>query len=107
MPKIPPLSGLRLIKILEKVGFHRVRQKGSHVILINKKRVKIVVPMHPNKKVKPSLVRVIIKQAGLTREEFFRLLENRNVRSITFLISPKLILLAGKRILAKESNQLS
>ncbi|MCD6246864.1 MAG: type II toxin-antitoxin system HicA family toxin [Candidatus Diapherotrites archaeon] len=77
MPKIPSLSGVKLIKILEKVGFQRVRQKGSHVILINSFGVRIVVPIHPNRKLKQGLVRVIIKEAGLTRKEFLKLLKNR------------------------------
>lgn len=34
MPKLPVLSGRKLIKLLKKVGFDEVRQKGSHVILV-------------------------------------------------------------------------
>ena len=33
MSKLPILTGLELIKILERVGFKTVRQKGSHVFL--------------------------------------------------------------------------
>jgi len=36
---------------------------------------RIVVPVHPGKDVKPGLVRKIIAEAGLTREEFFKLLD--------------------------------
>lgn len=42
--------------------------------MMNDRRVRIVVPMHPGKDVKPSLVNMIIKEAGLTREEFLKLL---------------------------------
>jgi predicted RNA binding protein YcfA (HicA-like mRNA interferase family) len=31
MPKLPVLSGEELIKALEKAGFKKVRQKGSHI----------------------------------------------------------------------------
>jgi len=31
MPKLPVLSGEELIRLLFKAGFHKVRQKGSHV----------------------------------------------------------------------------
>ncbi|ATZ61525.2 MAG: type II toxin-antitoxin system HicA family toxin [Methanosarcinales archaeon Met12] len=33
--KLPVLSGRELIKILAKIGFSPVRQKGSHIILVN------------------------------------------------------------------------
>jgi len=42
---------------------------------MNEKGVRIVVPVHPGKKIKPGLIRVIITEAGLTREEYFKLLE--------------------------------
>ncbi|MCD6089439.1 type II toxin-antitoxin system HicA family toxin [Candidatus Bathyarchaeota archaeon] len=77
MPKIRPLSSQRLIKILEKIGFKIIRQKGSHVIMINDRGTRIVIPVHPGKDVKPGLIRAIIKEAGLSREEFFRILKEK------------------------------
>ncbi|RLG82151.1 MAG: hypothetical protein DRO09_00965 [Thermoprotei archaeon] len=35
----------KLIKILNKVGFKPVRQRGSYVILMNERRTRIVVPV--------------------------------------------------------------
>ena len=75
MPKITPIDPYKLIKILNKVGFKPIRQKGSHIILMNEQRTRIVVPVHPGRKLKPSLIRVIIREAGLTREKYFELLE--------------------------------
>ena len=75
MPRITPIDPYKLIKLLSKLGFRSIRQRGSHVILVNEQGVRIVVPVHPGKKVKPGLVRVIITEAGLTREEYFKLLE--------------------------------
>ena len=75
MPKISPVNPQKLIKILEKSGFKVIRQKGSHVIMMNDKGTRIVVPVHPGKDVKPGLIRAIIKEAGLSREKFFKLLE--------------------------------
>jgi len=51
------------------------RQRGSHVILVNKEGTRIAVPVHPGKKLKPGLIRIIITEAGLTREKYFKLLE--------------------------------
>lgn len=74
MPKIGAVPPEKLIKILSREGFHVVRQKGSHVIMI-KEGVRTVVPVHPGKDVKPGLVRAIIREAKLTRKRFFELLE--------------------------------
>jgi predicted RNA binding protein YcfA (HicA-like mRNA interferase family) len=43
--------------------------------MMNDKRVRVVIPVHPSRDVKPGLIRAIIKEAGLTREEFFKLLK--------------------------------
>mgnify|MGYP000120727550 FL=1 len=75
MPRVTPIDPYKLIKILNKVGFKPVRQRGSHVILMNEQRTRIVVLLHSGKKLKPGLVRVIIREAGLTREKYFKLLK--------------------------------
>jgi len=75
LPRVTPIDPYKLIKILNKVGFKPVRQRGSHVILMNEQRTRIVVPVHSGKKLKPGLVRVIIREAGLTREKYFKLLK--------------------------------
>ena len=43
--------------------------------MIDERGTRIVTPVHPGKDVKPGLIRAVIKEAGLSREEFFRLLE--------------------------------
>jgi len=43
--------------------------------MMNGHGTRIVIPTHPGKDVKPGLIRAIIKEAGLTREMFFRLLK--------------------------------
>lgn len=48
-PKLPVLSGEDLIRILQKIGYVRTRQKGSHVRLLHPtdpNRVPITVPLH-------------------------------------------------------------
>ncbi|MEX2705945.1 MAG: type II toxin-antitoxin system HicA family toxin [Candidatus Freyrarchaeum guaymaensis] len=77
MPKIKPLPPQKIIKILGKAGFRILRQKGSHLIMINERGTRIVVPTHPGKEIKPSLIRAIIREAGLKREDFFKLLKEK------------------------------
>ncbi len=52
---------------LERLGFVRLRQKGSHVILRRWQRG-CVVPMHAE--LAPGTLRGILRQAGVTLEEF-------------------------------------
>jgi len=75
LPKISPLNPQKLIKILQTAGFKIIRQKGSHIIMIDDRKTRIVIPVHPGKDVKPGLIRAIIKEAGLSREDFFKLLK--------------------------------
>ncbi len=75
MSKLRPLPSKKVIKALSKVGFVPFRQKGSHIILKNEEGVVIVVPNNPGEDIGRGLLLKIIKQAGLTKEEFLKLLE--------------------------------
>ncbi|HTV57235.1 MAG TPA: type II toxin-antitoxin system HicA family toxin [Verrucomicrobiae bacterium] len=69
-PKLPVLSGDQLIKILEKFGYVRVRQKGSHVRLRHSsdlERVPVTVPLH--KTLKRGLLHRLLRDAGITQEQ--------------------------------------
>lgn len=62
-----------IVRILEKLGYIQKRQTGSHVIMFNPSRKRIItVPMHA-KELKKGLVRGIIKQAESTEKEFLKL----------------------------------
>jgi len=73
--KIAPVEPKKLIKALTKIGFKPVRQKGSHVILVNEKGTRVIVPVHPGRDVKPGIVRAIISEVGMERGRFPKLLE--------------------------------
>ena len=71
MPRLPRVSGAEAIRALEQLGFTQVRQRGSHVVLkrVGPDRVAgCVVPLHPALAV--GTLRGILKQAGVTPEEF-------------------------------------
>jgi predicted RNA binding protein YcfA (HicA-like mRNA interferase family) len=73
MSKLPRISGQAGIKALEKVGFYVKRQEGSHIILRRDEPfTQVVVPNH--KELDRGTLRAIIRQAGLSVEEFVRLL---------------------------------
>ncbi|MCK5510910.1 type II toxin-antitoxin system HicA family toxin [Candidatus Parcubacteria bacterium] len=74
MPKLPAISGKKVIKKLEKIGYSSIRQKGSHVRLRNSDNLDckpITVPVH--KIIKPGLLCKIIKDADLSVEKFINL----------------------------------
>lgn len=62
-----------VIRILEKLGFIRKRQTGSHVIMYSSKLKRTIpVPFHV-KDVKRGLLLGIAKQAESSEEEFIKL----------------------------------
>lgn len=67
MPKLPVLSGQDVIRILERLGFEQIRQRGSHVVL-RRQAVGCVVPLH--KELKTGTLVGVIRQAGITQDEF-------------------------------------
>jgi predicted RNA binding protein YcfA (HicA-like mRNA interferase family) len=72
MSRIKALRPNELIRVLEKAGYTRARQTGSHVILT--KAGKRSIPVHP-KTLKRGLQEAIFKQAELEPEDVQRLLD--------------------------------
>ena len=70
MPRLPRVSGAEAIRVLERLGFIQVRQRGSHVVL---KRVGpdgftgCVVPLHSELAI--GTPRGILKQAGIRADD--------------------------------------
>jgi predicted RNA binding protein YcfA (HicA-like mRNA interferase family) len=74
MPKLPVISGKICIQALLRLGFLVRSQEGSHVILVrDEPKKRLVVPNH--KELEKGTLRAIIRQAGLTVEEFEALLK--------------------------------
>ncbi len=72
--RLPTVTARELIRALERAGFVVQRQRGSHVSLRHPGAGRTtVVPAHAGD-VKRPLLRMIIAQAGLSEDEFLRLL---------------------------------
>jgi len=69
------LSAKKTIRILEKIGFQKVRRKGSHVIMGHPDGRLTVVPMHKGEDIGPGLLLEIIKDTRLTKKEFINLID--------------------------------
>lgn len=73
MPKIKRVSGEQTIHALEKLGFVRVRQRGSHVVLKRQTESGVqgcVVPLH--RELAEGTLRAILQQAQVSPDDFMR-----------------------------------
>jgi predicted RNA binding protein YcfA (HicA-like mRNA interferase family) len=74
MPRLPTVTPRQLVQALEKAGFEIDHQTGSHVVLWRASDgARVVIPWH-NHDLGRGLTLRIIKSAGLTRDEFEKLL---------------------------------
>jgi len=67
--KLPQLTARELIAILRRHGFEIDRQSGSHAILIHENGRRVTVPVHSGRTIGKGLLRSIMNDAGLTRED--------------------------------------
>lgn len=71
MVRLPAISGLELIRILERKGYRRVRTKGSHARLYPPDFLpgakKVTVPLH--KHIKVGTLSSIMEDAGLAADD--------------------------------------
>lgn len=75
MPELPILSENEAIQALQKLGFVRVRQRGSHVVLKKQTaagEIGCVVPLH--KELAVGTLRGILRQAQVDIDDFLRCL---------------------------------
>ena len=71
MPSLRKVSGDEAIRALERLGFKKVRQRGSHVVLKKTTEHEVlgcVVPLHPELKI--GTLRGILRQAKTGVDEF-------------------------------------
>lgn len=67
--RLPSMTAPELMRILERRGFERVRQSGSHLILRHSDGRRVTVPMHKSKDLGRGLLARIMKDADLTVED--------------------------------------
>jgi predicted RNA binding protein YcfA (HicA-like mRNA interferase family) len=75
-PQLPVISGRKAVEAFKTIGYKVVRQRGSHIRLRdenNPKHPPLTIPDH--KELKLGLLRKLIRDAGLTVEEFQKLLQ--------------------------------
>jgi predicted RNA binding protein YcfA (HicA-like mRNA interferase family) len=69
MPEVPLLSGREVVRVFEKFGWKKARQKGSHIILVKEGQyTTLSVPDY--REVSRGTLRSLIRLAGLAITEF-------------------------------------
>jgi predicted RNA binding protein YcfA (HicA-like mRNA interferase family) len=72
MPFLPIVSATEVCRALERAGFVRRSQRGSHVKMRHADGRTVIVPMHTE--VALGTLHSILRQAGLSAEQFVGLL---------------------------------
>jgi len=70
-PRLPVVSGATVVQVLERLGFRRVGQRGSHVKLRRQYEGTVltaIVPLHAE--LAPGTFQSILRQAAINLEEF-------------------------------------
>ena len=71
MGRLSNISGKQAVKIFEKYGYVLDHQTGSHQILLHPEKNTLSIPNH--RELAPGLLRSLIRQAGMTVDEFLGL----------------------------------
>ena len=72
MAGLPVLKPREVVRVLEKMGFVEVRQRGSHKQYRHADGRCTTVPFHGSRDVSPRLLRQILKDIRVTPEDFLR-----------------------------------
>jgi len=73
MAKLKPLKAEAVITKLKKLGFSGTFPGGKHVRMVHKeKKLIIPIPVHKGKDISIGLIREIINEIGISREEWIK-----------------------------------
>lgn len=73
MSKLGNISGKEAVKAFQKAGWQPIGRVGSHLVMVKPGiRVNLSIPQH--KELSVGTLRALIRNAGLTVEEFLELL---------------------------------
>ncbi len=74
MPKLPIVKTKELIRALERIGFFKFHQVGSHAQFKYLDGRRITVPMHAGKDIKKKMLKGILNDLEISVEEFLAVL---------------------------------
>ena len=74
MGRAPALTSNDVVRVLEKLGFRRIRQRGSHLRLRHPDNRVVTVPIHAGQDLGRGILSKILRDADLTQQEFLSVL---------------------------------
>jgi predicted RNA binding protein YcfA (HicA-like mRNA interferase family) len=74
MTRLPVISGAALLRLLERAGFAVTRSESSHYVVKHPDGRWTIVPVHANRDLTRTLLRKILRQAGISIEQYLDLL---------------------------------
>lgn len=72
--RLPTLKARDVIRVLRKVGFYELRQRGSHVCFKHPDGRFTLVPRHDREDIGRGLLRQILREINISPEEFSKFL---------------------------------
>ena len=72
--RLPMLKSREIISVLRKLGFYKVRQKGSHIFFQHSDGRSTLIPFHSREDIGRGLLRQILREIEVAPEEFLKLL---------------------------------
>lgn len=75
MPKLPVIKARKLYKTLQKLGFSKYHQVGSHIQLKHPDGRRTTIPYHPTKEIRQGTLKAIIEDLDMTTKEFTKALK--------------------------------
>lgn len=75
MTRLLPITAEQMERGLLRLGFERIRQKGSHVIYRHPDGRTTTVPFHASRQLAKPLLREILREIRITPEEFYHFVE--------------------------------
>lgn len=76
MSKLPIVDAKTMERMLRRLGFDAVRQKGSHVFYRHPDGRTTTVPHHRGRDLARPLIREILREVDLTPEEYARIVRD-------------------------------
>ena len=73
-PRLPDIKAAHLGRALERAGFGRVRQKGSHATYKHSDGRRVTIPIHPTRTIPKATLKAILRDAGLSVDDLLKLL---------------------------------
>ena len=70
MPKLPVVKAKKLLKTLQKLGFYKYHQSGSHIQLKHEDGRRTTIPYHPSHEIRRGTLKGIIEDLNISVEEF-------------------------------------